>query len=254
MLGKRFSKQLKRLLTNLLLFPVFMGLSVDGDPPADPPPADPPSDPPPADPPVDPPADDAPTYESLSAQAKEIADKAEELRLSKLSPEEKAAEEAAKKASEVPEEYADFTVGDGQQLDTELLADFKPLAKELGLSQEKAQKLVDLYGAKVIPQMLQRQTDAWNQQLETWKEAAKSDKEIGGDKFNASVSDAQRVINTLGTPELKQLFDQYGIGNNPELIRVFSRMAKHMKEDGLEMGGSTHQGNVAKKFYPNMAD
>lgn len=196
---------------------------------------------------------DEPTYEQLTAQSKELSDKAEELRRSKLTDEERAAEDASRAADTVPEEYADFTMPEGMPADEQLLNDFKPVAKELGLSQGKAQKLIDLYGGKVAPLMAQRQQDAWNGQLEAWVAECKGDKEIGGDKFDAAVSDAQRVINTVGTPELKKVFDDYGLGNNPELVRVFSRMAKYLGEDSIITGGRGGQDTpIHQRLYPNL--
>lgn len=43
-----------------------------------------------------------------------------------------------------PEKYA-FTAPEGQELDTSALAQFEPVARELNLTQEQAQKLVDVY-------------------------------------------------------------------------------------------------------------
>ncbi|ECV7263739.1 TPA: peptidase, partial [Salmonella enterica subsp. enterica serovar Strathcona] len=42
-----------------------------------------------------------------------------------------------------PEKYA-FTAPEGQELDTSALAQFEPVARELNLTQEQAQKLVDV--------------------------------------------------------------------------------------------------------------
>jgi uncharacterized protein (DUF4415 family) len=185
--------------------------------------------------------------EEISAKQEAVnAAKAEEDRRSSLSDEErnaedkviedaKAAEEAASQGA--PEEYADFKTPEGIQIDNELLNDFRPLAKELNLSQDKAQKIIDLYAGKITPALMKRQADAWQETLSGWVDACKSDKEIGGDKFDSKLLDAQRVINTEGTPELKKVFDQYGLGNNPEMVRIFSRMAKYMKEDNIENQG-----------------
>lgn len=199
--------------------------------------------------------DPEPTYEELKAAADEAATKAEDLRRSKLTDAERQAEDDAKAADAVPEEYADFTMPEGMPADEAVLNDFKPVAKELGLSQSKAQRLIDLYSDKVLPAMMQRQTDTWQQTLDGWVKDAKADKEIGGDKFDAAVSDAQRVVNTLGTPELKQVFDQYGLGNNPELVRVFSRMAKYLKEDSMETGNPSEQSkrSIESRLYPGLA-
>jgi hypothetical protein len=206
-----------------------------------------PPDPPAGDPPA-PPADDKPDLSTLftadeikTKQESVVTAKAEEDRRAKLKPDEIAAEDKAKAdaevADKVPEEYAEFKIPDGMKLDQNMLKEALPLFKEMGLSQTKAQQLVDLYSAKIGPAFVKAHLDAWNVQKESWKADCKADKEIGGDKFDGSVADAVRVLNTIGTPELKKVFDEYGLGNHPEFVRVFARMSKHMKEDTLEVPG-----------------
>lgn len=198
--------------------------------------------------------------EEIKAKQESIVTaKAEEDRRSKLKPEEIEAEDKAKAEAEgadkVPEEYAEFKVPDGMQMDKTMLAEALPIFKEMGLSQAKAQKLVDLYSTKIGPAFVKAQTEAWNTQKESWKGECKADKEIGGSKFDASVADAVRALNTIGTPELKKVFDDYGLGNHPEFVRVFARMAKHMKEDSLELsdkGGASGEHPIdaaAKVLY-----
>ena len=55
--------------------------------------------------------------------------------------------EATKAESKVPEAY-DLKAPEGAGLDAEGLKAFEPIFKEVGLSQEQAQKLVNLYGEK----------------------------------------------------------------------------------------------------------
>jgi len=206
------------------------------------------------------------TPEEVTAKQEAVAaSAAEETRRSALTEEERVAEDTAKAAetaaaeeaaknNKAPEEYADFKMPEGMPVDEALLNDFKPLAKELDLPQEKAQKLIDLYAEKVAPLMQQRQVDAWNETRKGWVETAKLDKEIGGDKFDPALADAMRVVNTLGTPELKQVFNDYGIGDNPEVVRVFARMAKYLKEDTPPGGNADTglKGSTAKDIYPYM--
>lgn len=199
-----------------------------------------------------------PTYEELTAQSKELSDKAEELRRSKLTDDERTAEDTAKAeaeaANQIPEEYQ-FTLPQDMPVDDEILNDFKPVAKELELPQGKAQKLVDLYAEKIAPAMMRRQAEAWQKTREDWVATAKADKEIGGDKWDATVQDAMRVVNTVGTPELKEAFNTYGLGDHPELIRTFARMAKYFKEPDMETGNPTGQSkSLAKTFYPEMEE
>ena len=53
-------------------------------------------------------------------------------------------EEQSEEKPGAPEEYADFTLPEGMEADPDLIAEFKAEAKRLNLSQEDAQKLVDI--------------------------------------------------------------------------------------------------------------
>src|SRR5262245_60440079 len=57
-----------------------------------------------------------------------------------------------------PEKY-EFKAPEGVTLDTGLVNDFTPLAKELGMSQDAAQKVVDLYASKVLPRLATAQQE-----------------------------------------------------------------------------------------------
>ncbi|HHE1859533.1 TPA: peptidase, partial [Salmonella enterica subsp. enterica serovar Strathcona] len=84
-----------------------------------------------------------------------------------------------------PEKYA-FTAPEGQELDTSALAQFEPVARELNLTQEQAQKLVDVY-PKVLAGVQQQQAESWQKQTEDWAAAVKADKDMGGDKLASNL-------------------------------------------------------------------
>lgn len=136
-----------------------------------------------------------------------------------------------------PEEYAEFSLPEGVEVDQESLDTFKSKAKELGLSQEKAQELVDLQAQAVQNGQKQLQ-DAIAEQHQQWLEEAKKDDEIGGEQFDQNVETARKAIETFGTPELKQFLDESGLGNNPEMIRFARRIGAAISEDTLMPGGS----------------
>ncbi len=73
-------------------------------------------------------------------------------------PADKPAEEKDQKQEGAPEKY-EFTVGEGVELDTEALKDFEPVARDLNLTNEQAQKLVDAY-PKILAGVQQRQAEA----------------------------------------------------------------------------------------------
>jgi len=150
-----------------------------------------------------------------------------------------------------PDTYADFVMPEGIQLDEAVLGEALPLFKELKLNQDQAQKVVDFHTAQVQAGA-QKQVDAFNQQKSDWLEQSTNDKEFGGDKFDENVKVAQAAINKFGTPELKQLLDDYGVGNHPEIVRFMFKVGKLTAED--VPGSSTAQQQTTDRvnlLYPN---
>ena len=146
-----------------------------------------------------------------------------------------------------PEKY-EFTAAEGVDLDTEALKDFEPVARELNLTNEQAQKLVDAY-PKILAGVQQRQAEAWQAQTEEWAATVKADKEIGGDKLTANLGVAQRALDTFGTPELKEYLNGTGLGNHPELVKAFIKVGKAMSEDGMVTGKESGQRSAAEVLY-----
>ncbi|MCF0046681.1 peptidase [Enterobacter hormaechei] len=146
-----------------------------------------------------------------------------------------------------PDKY-EFTAGEGVELDTEALKDFEPVARDLNLTNEQAQKLVDAY-PKILAGVQQRQAEAWQKQTEGWAETVKADKEIGGDKLTANLSAAQRALDQFGTPELKEYLNATGLGNHPDLVKTFVKIGKAMSEDGMVDGSNQGQRSAAEVLY-----
>ena len=128
------------------------------------------------------------------------------------------------------ETYSDFTAPEGTELDSGLIDQATPLFKELGLNQEQAQKLVDFQAAQVDAGQ-KGQAEAFTQVKQEWQDQTKNDAEIGGDKFEQSVSDARGALEKFGTPELNTLLNDFGVGNHPEMIRFMSKVGALTKED-----------------------
>lgn len=150
--------------------------------------------------------------------------------------------------TKAPESY-DLQMPEGVQLDTAAAEEFKGIAKEYGLSQEQAQKVADI-GAK----MVQRQTEAHQAQVQSWVDAVKTDKEIGGDKLNENLAVARKTIDTFGSPELKQMLNVTGIGNHPEIVKMAYKIGKAISDDGFVRGGNTSSPrSTADIMYPSMA-
>ncbi len=151
-----------------------------------------------------------------------------------------------------PDTYADFSMPEGVTVDSALLSEATPLFKELGLTQDQAQKLVD-FQAKQVQASSQSNVDAFNQLMNDWQEQARNDKEFGGDKFEENIGVARQAIDKFGTPGLKQLLEEHGVGNHPEVIRFMVNVGKMTMED--VPGGTTNPTSKAQDrvslLYPN---
>ncbi|MFO4143645.1 peptidase [Enterobacter kobei] len=156
--------------------------------------------------------------------------------------------EKEQKQEGAPEKY-EFKPAEGQELDTAALEQFEPIARELNLSNEQAQKMVDLYGTKILPMVQQQQAEAWQKTTEQWAEDVKADKEIGGDKLTANLSAAQRALDLFGSPALKEYLEGTGLGNHPELVKTFIKIGKAMSEDGMVDGSNQGQRSAAEVLY-----
>ena len=197
----------------------------------------------PADPPAG--ASDWKEYQDDPAKTAEenAAAKAEH---DKTKPAEKKADDPADK---VPEDGKyDLKMPDGVELDTELAEALGPEFKDLGLTNAQAQKLVDKYiGIQQARAAAQGETFA--KTVAGWADNAKKDPEIGGDKWDVSVQSAQRAVNRLGTPALKDYLNASGGGNHPELIRFMAKAGNLIAEDSPAGGGAEGKGKPAEAAY-----
>ena len=151
--------------------------------------------------------------------------------------------------SKAPDKY-EFKAPDDTQLDDTVIDAFSEVAKELDMSQDAAQKMID----KVAPVMQARQAEQIAAVRNEWAESSKSDKEFGGDKLEENLATAKKAMDTFGTPELTELLNKSGLGNHPEIIRAFYRAGKTISEDTFVGGqkSSTGAESVAQRMYPGM--
>lgn len=160
--------------------------------------------------------------------------------------------------NKVPEKY-DLKKPEKSLLSDDHLARIAAFAKEQGLTNEKAQALVNRE-SQVIAEAreavrVESETKLAEMQT-TWIATAKDDKEIGGANFVQNAELSRRVLAKFGTPEFNAVLSdpkQGAFGNHPELVRVFTRIGKAMSEDQLVMPGAQGDKNnnkpFADKFY-----
>ena len=150
-----------------------------------------------------------------------------------------------KKPEGAPDSY-EFKAPEGVQFDDHVIGAFSEVAKDLNLPQEHAQKVLD----KMAPVIAARQAEQFQAARNDWAETAKADKEFGGEKLAENLGVAKKALDAFATPELRKLLDDSGLGNHPEVIRMFYRTGKAISEDRFVSGqaGKSDQGD-ARRLY-----
>jgi len=176
----------------------------------------------------------------------------------KLSAEDKAKKDALVKAKAdadkpkaqgAPEKYADFKLPEGAVIDPELSAEFQKLAKEDNLSQEKAQRYVDLQ-AKVLQKMSDELLGSFTKVVTEWK---KETVDTLGPEYKKELAFASKALDKFGTPALRQLLNKSGVGNNKDMVNAWIAIGKAISEDKLIVGAQKSGKKEDKDvFYPNM--
>ena len=157
---------------------------------------------------------------------------------------------AAAVVPDTPDGYA-LQFSEGLDVDNALLGGFKNTAHELGLNQNQAQKLADMYVNHMkdsAKSFNDAQTKALSEAQQSWE------KEITSrPAFKQEVSDARRVLVQYGSPELSAIMDQSLMGSHPVFFDFVVKVGKALAEPELRgMAGSDKKVPLADRLWPTM--
>lgn len=148
-------------------------------------------------------------------------------------------EDAGDGLAAAPERY-ELATPEGMDLDEAMLAEFTPVARELGLSNAQAQSLADAY-ARRMQAMAAGHLEGWNRQTDRLAEAVLADREIGGGEaaFAGKRAVMKRGLAALGDAELARAVEEGRPihPNSPGLLRALYRLGRAAAEDGFAEGG-----------------
>lgn len=143
-----------------------------------------------------------------------------------------------KKAAEAPAEPVyDLKLAETSLLDPDVdVQEVIDLAKAEKLTPDQAKKVLEQRERAVLG-FKEHQAAAVAEGVNRWKGELPGDPEIGGHKLEAACEDARRFLQAFGDPEMAQILDQTGFGNNKHWIRMASRAwRKSGKADQLVDG------------------
>lgn len=152
---------------------------------------------------------------------------------------------------QIPEKY-EFKGAEGEVISELDVQAYSNVAKELGLSQEQAQKFFDISRKEITETLVQKvktQSDLW------YKEVL-NDPEIGGAKFETTKQNIGKVMAKFGNSELRALFDSSGMGNNPIILKFINKIGEAIGEDNNFINGNTPareptKEEILKSVYSN---
>ena len=149
---------------------------------------------------------------------------------------------------------ADLKFPEGFEIDESAQKEFVDIMNEGLTRSELANKLVTFQST-----MAQAASDsissAWDDMVEEWQTAAEAHPEVGGDKLAPALGSIKTLINEVMKDKANEVFDAFdltGVGNNPAVISLLSKLASERAEGKPTTGDpTTAPTTLAKQMFPN---
>lgn len=166
--------------------------------------------------------------------------------------------------SGAPEAYdfAAYTekLEEGETLNPAMMDEVSSLSKEFNLSQAAAEKLVDI-GRKQRDGFMEAQNTEYANTRKEWREEVAKDPVIGGATPEAQAKNMSIALRGLtayeGGAEARQLLDETGLGDNPQMLRFLHSVGLSVSQDSVEEGAAAGANAVKARstsLFPSMKD
>lgn len=176
------------------------------------------------------------------------------------------------KPAPAPDAYTAFTAPDGYALDPKAIEAATPIFKELGLTQDQAQKLVDFHSSQMIA-AAKGPADAYESTRTAWRAQIDADPEIRGAVMDGKTGPEAvklgiaKTLSALGDPKLtaefKEAMNLTGAGDNPAFVKAMWKLAAYVTEGshvsganpsphGQRAPGTSERPAPARSLYPNL--
>ena len=148
-----------------------------------------------------------------------------------------AKEQIAASGDVIPEAY-EFNLPEGFELNTEAVELFTPIAKEMGLSQEKAQALAEVY-AEIQKKEVEKRTADYEKRQQEHYEAVMKNPEFGGANFEKNAGAVRNLLAKFDKDgKAAKALEETGVANHPDLFGLMYRISKAISEDSVVTGAS----------------
>lgn len=126
------------------------------------------------------------------------------------------------------------------------------IVNDLGLPRDAVAKFAALHEKAMLANS-EAGSRSWSELQDKWANEVRADPEIGGQNWPKVESQIGGLLDTFGSPELREAFDLTGAGNNPHVVRFMSKVASVLSEGGFISSNPTggEVKSAAQILYPN---
>lgn len=149
-------------------------------------------------------------------------------------------------------EYGDFKIAEQLQVDEETMTLAKDIFKEMGLTQEQAQKLIDLQNNLALKQdaTLTKTVEAETQKLiDKWEAAVRADEELGGADLGEKMKIARSAATKLGCEDALMVISEARLSSNPAILRLLYRAGMALSEGAYVQGSVAGEKDLVSILY-----
>ena len=141
----------------------------------------------------------------------------------------------------LPQEVNDYEVTSANtDVDEEFFNDYKEASHKAGVLPSQAQEMFNWYMDKANSEVERQETEDQHS-IENSLKTLQTD---WGNAYEVKLNAARNAVNHFGDDGLKDYLDSSGLGNNPNLIKVFSKIGETLSDDSFK--GDSNPGNYGR--------
>jgi hypothetical protein len=164
--------------------------------------------------------------------------------------------EPGKEPPKAPTEYGDWKVPDGFTLDDTVKGEVNTMFKELNLTQDQGQKLVDYY-VKQVQAVANEPYETYRQMRNEWATETQGDPEVGGRNLEQTKQTISKALDQYPDQNVvkafKEKMDLTGAGDLLPFVKIFHWLAKQVTEGAHVRGNNPVGPNSKGATRPSLA-
>lgn len=126
-------------------------------------------------------------------------------------------------------------LAENSRMDNSMLEAVTAYAKENNLSKDMAAGLLSKQ-EELLSSWVESKTEEMMAVRDSWSDAVRNDKVLGGDNLDKTIESARRVVDRFASEEFVGMLIETGYGDHPEVVRFLTKIGSLMENDTLITG------------------